>query len=357
MWFKVDDSFQGHPKAVGISNDSLATWTRAGGWAAWQLTDGVVPAGMLLAVAGDAADPEAVARDLVDRRLWELAEGGWQFHDWTDYNPTRAQVLAKRKADAERRRRYLDRRRDSITGRAGHAVTDDVTARVTDGVTDAVTARVTDPDEAATWDDRAEPPEDDAGSRRDDTQESRVPSRVRSHQPDPTRPEGLGRVQVDDQANLRNARAPEDGSTNEVDPDDELDTLVQALMHSKTGRSVSRLEAESIRRTLLSGRVVRDRAAYIRSALSTRKEARQFLPTLDPPQPGRLADVLGPRRNPKPEVAQQGAARARQLMAEAAEKAAANGEARQAPEPDPPPEQDPLPEADEAEEAEEQYPF
>ena len=97
-WFRVDDSFVGHPKATGLSNDSLATWTRAGDWSAWQLTDGMAPAGLLTVFAGNAADPEACARDLVDRRLWETADDGWQFHDWADWNPTREEVLVEAQA-------------------------------------------------------------------------------------------------------------------------------------------------------------------------------------------------------------------------------------------------------------------
>lgn len=111
MWFRVDDSFLTHPKTEGICNDTLAMWLRAGDWSAWQLTDGRVPRSLLWLFAGNAADAEGTARDLVDRRLWENNGGdGWQFHDWADWNPTRAQVTARRKADAERRRRWLEKR-------------------------------------------------------------------------------------------------------------------------------------------------------------------------------------------------------------------------------------------------------
>ena len=141
MWFRVDDTFLGHPKAVGLSNDALATWTRAGDWCAWQLTDGVFERDQLAEFAGDADDPDAVAAELLRRRLWEPGadDGQVQFHDWGDWNPTRAQVLAKRKADTERRRRWLASRRDPATGRAAsdhdvnHGVTPD------HGVSNAVT--------------------------------------------------------------------------------------------------------------------------------------------------------------------------------------------------------------------------
>ena len=153
----------------------------------------------------------------------------------------------------------------------------------------------------------------------------------------------------------------EDGSNDQPNEEDELDTLVQALMHAKTGRSVSRIEALSIRQTLLSGRTVRDRAAYIRSALSTKKDARAFLPTLEPQQPPSSKAVLRPRVD-RSAAAGRGAAEARRLMAEKAAKDAANEPARQEPEPDPLPEQEPLPVPDAADDpgeppGEDQYPF
>jgi hypothetical protein len=129
MWFRIDDTFLFHPKAAGLSNDSLATWARAGDWCGWQLTDGVVPRELLTMLAGDAADPAWVAADLVRRNLWEGAPGGWLFHDWSDWNPTRAQVLARRAAVAERKRRHMAQHRDAVTGRVTHGVPGGVPGR------------------------------------------------------------------------------------------------------------------------------------------------------------------------------------------------------------------------------------
>jgi hypothetical protein len=131
MWFKVDDTFYDHPKAVGMSNDSLATWTRAGDWCSRQLTDGVFAREQLPGFAGDADDPDAVLRDLVLRRLWEPGPEAEQvrFHDWAQWQPTRAQVLDKRKKDRERRAAWLASRRDRTTGQAaaGNGVSNTVT--------------------------------------------------------------------------------------------------------------------------------------------------------------------------------------------------------------------------------------
>jgi hypothetical protein len=238
-WFRVDDSFYGHPKAVGLSNDSLATWTRAGEWSAWQLTDGAVPREMLPALSGDAADPEGVVRDLLHRRLWEPAAEGWQFHDWLDWNPSREAVLAKRKLAADRTRRWRERRNASPEASQNGDAPRDASQVYGDGVQAAGDAS---PERGVT------PP-----------------------RPDPTRPVGEGRTNTGEKSSSdRNAPAPDD--------DDEELTQVQALMVA-AGRPVSREEAATIRATVLAkAGQVRNRRAFIGKVLGDPKQARGFAP-------------------------------------------------------------------------------
>jgi hypothetical protein len=102
-WFRVDDGFYDHPKAIA-AGPALALWLRAGCWCAKQLTDGYVPVGMLAPLGGNRGH----ANRLVEARatpggvgLWIPADGGWHFHDWSDYQPTRAEVEDKRAKRAE----------------------------------------------------------------------------------------------------------------------------------------------------------------------------------------------------------------------------------------------------------------
>lgn len=96
-WFKVDDSFYDHPKVFDAPDCAVALWTRAGSWAARNLTDGFVPSGMAARLCDD---PERAARELIDRGLWRRAKGGFQFHDWSDYQPMRSDAMAERFAKA-----------------------------------------------------------------------------------------------------------------------------------------------------------------------------------------------------------------------------------------------------------------
>ncbi len=101
-WGKMDDKFHRNRKVRALrqlegGRAALGTWVC---WWSWCLDDpeltGVVPADELSAV------DEASAQLLVDVGLWDRVEGGYAFHDFHAYNPTRAQIDAKREADRER---------------------------------------------------------------------------------------------------------------------------------------------------------------------------------------------------------------------------------------------------------------
>lgn len=107
-WFRVDDSFHDHPKVFDAPDCAVALWTRAGTWSAHNLTNGFVPTAIL---ARFTSDPGTAARELVRRGLWLRVRGGYQFHDWHDYQPTREAVENERKMKAERQRRWREAKR------------------------------------------------------------------------------------------------------------------------------------------------------------------------------------------------------------------------------------------------------
>jgi len=105
VWFNVDDSFYDHPKAWDAPDCAVALWTRAGSWSAGNLTDGFVPAGK---PASWTSDPDTAVRELISRGLWMRTRGGYQFHDWPDWNQTKEIVKAKRSANARRQALFRD---------------------------------------------------------------------------------------------------------------------------------------------------------------------------------------------------------------------------------------------------------
>ena len=123
-WFKVDDGFAFHRKAIKAGNASLGLWVRAGSWCAQQLTDGHVPDEVVPLLGATTDDAGA----LVAAGLWEVDEGGYSFRGWHEYQPTKADVEDERAKARDRQKEWRKNRRN--------AVTDGVTSPVTNAVTD-----------------------------------------------------------------------------------------------------------------------------------------------------------------------------------------------------------------------------
>jgi hypothetical protein len=112
-WFKVDDSFYRSAKVRKLGNKrvpAVGLWTLCGGWSADNLADGFVP----WEVITDWDARRSLAKELIRVGLWveteRDGEAGCQFHDWHDWQPTRDQVIQRRKADAERKARWRESR-------------------------------------------------------------------------------------------------------------------------------------------------------------------------------------------------------------------------------------------------------
>jgi hypothetical protein len=114
-WFKVDDSFPNHPKVLAIPATrryaAVGLWTLAGNWAAKYLTDGMLPPEAIGSDAKDVRKLRGLCTELARVSLWhppghtcercpEVPSGYYLFHDWTDYQPTRAKVEADRRKTA-----------------------------------------------------------------------------------------------------------------------------------------------------------------------------------------------------------------------------------------------------------------
>jgi len=104
-WFKVDDKLSGHPKARAAGNRAMGLWVMAGSWSAAYLTDGFVP----YAFVYDHRNGRTDAERLVEVGLWHQVDGGWQFHDWNESNPTRQQVETRREIDRKRKEAWRTR--------------------------------------------------------------------------------------------------------------------------------------------------------------------------------------------------------------------------------------------------------
>src|SRR5690606_26094528 len=87
-------------------------WTACGSWSADTLSDGFVPAEIV-----QRFDPtEKLAKRLVEVGLWAEDEHddefGYRFHQWTEHQPTKAEVERRRSEARERMRRNRARSHD-----------------------------------------------------------------------------------------------------------------------------------------------------------------------------------------------------------------------------------------------------
>lgn len=115
-WFKVDDGFAVHPKALKAGNAACGLWVRAGSWSMQQLTDGFIPDHVLPTLG-----TKKEAQSLVDAGLWDRAVSGWVFHEWDERQPSRAQVEKDRADAAERQRKAREKRASQRDGQVGAA--------------------------------------------------------------------------------------------------------------------------------------------------------------------------------------------------------------------------------------------
>jgi hypothetical protein len=111
-WARIDDQFRHHPKVVQAGPLGIALHVCGLSYTAEYLTDGFIPRGAVNTLcdfegvwfrgyAPGSKDDYAwtvreVVADLVALGMWDEVEGGYQIHDYLDYNPSREKVLAER---------------------------------------------------------------------------------------------------------------------------------------------------------------------------------------------------------------------------------------------------------------------
>ena len=104
-WVRIDDSFPDHPKAVQAGPLACWLYVCSIAYANRYLTDGFIPERQIWRLI-DSDDAEALADALIDSGLWEQADGGYQIHDYLDYQPSAERVKADRVHNAERQAKW-----------------------------------------------------------------------------------------------------------------------------------------------------------------------------------------------------------------------------------------------------------
>lgn len=93
---RLDTGWHAHPKILALSVAGMAVHAWSISYCDDALTDGFIPMGAWPSKRGF----NGGIKELVAAGLWLPVQGGYQLHDYTDYNRTRAQVDAYMAAKA-----------------------------------------------------------------------------------------------------------------------------------------------------------------------------------------------------------------------------------------------------------------
>lgn len=104
-WARLDDKFFTHPKvrkawrhkpAIGLHALALSYCMCHGteGHVSTEFVDDQIP---------DPGERDAAVAALVDAGLWKVNGDGWIVHDFLHYNPSNADVAARRESDRKRK--------------------------------------------------------------------------------------------------------------------------------------------------------------------------------------------------------------------------------------------------------------
>jgi hypothetical protein len=100
-WFKIDDQWLRHPKTQALSKDAKLLWVAGGLHCASHLTDGVILKTSLRLIAAEADVRPTAVTELVKVGLWHDLDECYEIHQWLDYQPSRAEVEARREHTQE----------------------------------------------------------------------------------------------------------------------------------------------------------------------------------------------------------------------------------------------------------------
>ena len=96
-WFKVDDKSAFHEKVLAAGDAAWGLLCRAGAWSSGQSTDGRIPPHVAKLLCPSRARWDAL---IAARLVYRLPDGGYEIHDFLEWNPSASQVNAKREARA-----------------------------------------------------------------------------------------------------------------------------------------------------------------------------------------------------------------------------------------------------------------
>lgn len=106
-WARLDDNFSSHPKVrkAWRCRPALGLHAMAMSYSMCHGLEGKVPSTFVEDQLPNDRERSTVVAALVEAGIWEPNGDGWYIHDFLDYNPSNADIEARREADRERKRK------------------------------------------------------------------------------------------------------------------------------------------------------------------------------------------------------------------------------------------------------------
>ena len=147
-WVRIDDAWPTHPKAIAAGPMARDLYLAALCWCnrhvavvspscRRRVSEGHVPRAAIPSISNGLRAVYRLADRLCAVGLWEPCGDDYHIHDYAEYQPTRDEVLARRRAAAIRQERSRSRR-DS---RVSHTVGNGVSHTVSNAVSHSAPAR------------------------------------------------------------------------------------------------------------------------------------------------------------------------------------------------------------------------
>lgn len=124
-WARFDDRFHGNPKVMGVWHtcpEAIGLFVMSVTYCAQHETDGLVHDWFLQTLQPTKSKRQRLTSALLNAGLFTEHEAGYLINDYLEFNPSKADLEARREAERTRRERAKSRKRDAThESRAQHA--------------------------------------------------------------------------------------------------------------------------------------------------------------------------------------------------------------------------------------------
>lgn len=124
-WARFDDRFHGNPKVMGVWQtcpEAIGLYVMSVTYCSQHETDGLVHDWFLQTLEPKRSKRNRLTSALLNAGMFEEHSAGFLINDYLEFNPSKADLEARREAERTRRERAKTRKRDATqTSRTHHA--------------------------------------------------------------------------------------------------------------------------------------------------------------------------------------------------------------------------------------------